>query len=337
MTDKYFKLLNLLLLTAAVFLGVNLFYKLAFTRLEYALITGANTQKGSTPADRPDQPLSNYQPIIDRSLLNTKAGKAARLEKINIEALKKTDLKLKLLGTVTGGSDILYAVIGETEKRKQQLYREGNAVQNATIKRILRGKVVLRVNDRDEILEVEKNRHTIITGEADVNADIEDRQTALMDASNKGLKEKVGLLIAQGADVNARDIYGTTPLMNAARSGHSEIVQLLIANGADVHFKDDLGNTPLIDSAKYASEFALKVIEILIAEGANVQAKNMYSTTALMNAVRSGQGDVVELLIAEGADVNAISKTGQTALKLAADSLRKNVIEVLKEYGAKEG
>ena len=63
----------------------------------------------------------------------------------------------------------------------------------------------------------------------------------------------------------------------------------------------------------------------------------MYSTTALMNAVRSGQGDVVELLIAEGADVNAISKTGQTALKLAADSLRKNVIEVLKEYGAKEG
>jgi len=266
MTDKYFKLLNLLLLTAAVFLGVNLFYKIASTRLDYVLLTGANTQKESTPADRPDQPLSNYQPIIDRSLLNTKAGKAARLEKINIEALKKTDLKLKLLGTVTGGSDILYAVIGETEKRKQQLYREGNAVQNATIKRILRGKVVLRVNDRDEILEVEKNRHTIITGETDVNADIEDRQTALMDASNKGLKEKIKLLIAQGADVNARDIYGTTPLMNAARSGHGEIVQLLIANGADVHFKDDLGNTPLIDSAKYASEFALKVIEILIAD-----------------------------------------------------------------------
>ena len=337
MTDKYFKLLNLLLLTAAVFLGVNLFYKLASTRLDYPLLTGANTQKGSTPADRPDQPLSYCQPIIDRNLLNAKAGKAARPEKINIEALKKTDLKLKLLGTVTGSGDMPYAVIEETEKRKQQLYREDNAVLNATIKRILREKVVLRVNDRDVILEVEKNRHTIIIGDADVNASIEERQTALMDASNKGLKEKVGLLIAQGTDVNGRDIYGTTPLMNAARSGHSEIVQLLIANGADVHFKDDLGNTPLIDSAKYASEFALKVIEILIAEGANVQAKNMYSTTALMNAVRSGQGDVVELLITEGADVNAISKTGQTALKLAADSLRKNVIEVLKEYGAKEG
>ena len=337
MTDKYFTWLNLLLLTAAVFLGVNLFYKLASTWLDYALLTGANTQKGSTPANRPDQPLSYHQPIIDRSLLNTNAEKAARPVKIDIEALKKTDLKLKLWGTVTGGGNIPYAVIEETEQRKQQLYREGNAVQNATIKQILRGKVVLRVNDRDEILEAEKNRHTIITGEADVNANIEDRQTALMDASNKGLKEKVGLLIAQGADVNARDIYGTTPLMNAARSGHSEIVQLLIDSGADVHFKDDLGNTPLIDSAKYASEFALKVIEILIAEGANVQAKNMYSTTALMNAVRSGQGDVVELLIAEGADVNAISKTGQTALKLAADSLRKNVIEVLKEYGAKEG
>ncbi len=77
----------------------------------------------------------------------------------------------------------------------------------------------MRINDRDEILEVEKNQHTIIADEADVNANIEDRQTALRDASHKGFKEKVRLLIAPGADVNARDIYGTTPLMNAAQSG----------------------------------------------------------------------------------------------------------------------
>jgi ankyrin repeat protein len=336
MTNRYFNVLNLLLLAMTVFLGVKIFYMLESPHLDDALFSVTNTRNGSSPSDRPDQPLSFYQPIIERNLLNTKAGETVSLKKLGIATLKKTDLKLKLLGTAIGDVYRPYAVIEETEKREQQLYREGNDIQNATIKRILREKVVLRVNGRDEVLKVEKNRQSIITGIAEVNANIKDRRTALLDASNRGLKEKVALLIAQGADVNARDIYGNTPLMTAARSGHSEIVQLLIANGADIHLKDNLGNTPLIDTARYASEFALRVIEILIAEGANVQAKNMYSTTALMNAVRSGRSEVVKLLLNEGADVNAKSKTGQTALKLAADCLRKDVIEVLKEHGARQ-
>jgi len=335
MNDKYFKLLNLILLTAAVLLGVNLIYKLASTRFEYGPLTGANSLKISPPTDRLNPPPSYCQAIIDRNFLNTRAGETTALKKINTATPKKTDIQLKLLGTVTGGSDRPYAVIEEVENQEQRLYREGNTVQNATIKRILRGKVVLRVNDRDEILKVEKIRHAIITAEAGVNANIEDRQTALMDASNRGLLEKAELLIAQGADVNTQDIHGNTPLMIAVRSGHSEVVQFLISNGADVDLRNNLGNTPLIDSARSGSEFALNVIEILIAEGASVQAKNMYRTTALMNAIRGGQNEVVELLLKEGADVNAESKTGQTALKLAADSLRKDVIEVLREHGAR--
>jgi hypothetical protein len=336
MTDRHFKLLNLLLLVATVLLGVNLFYTLEARHLDDTLLSATNAWDGSTPSHRSDQPLSYYQPIIDRNLFKTKAGETTSPKKRDIAALKKTALKLKLLGTATGEGGLPYAVIEDTEKRKQQLYREGSDIVNATIKRILREKVVLRVNNRNEVLEIEKDRHAILTEDADVSADIEERRTALLDASNRGLKKKVALLIAQGADVNARDINGNTPLMKAARSGHSEIVELLIASGADVNLKDNLGNTPLIDSARYASEFALKVIEILIAEGANIQAQNRYSTTALMNAVRSGRSEVVELLLKEGADVNVKSKNGQTALKLAADSLRKDVINVLEDYGARQ-
>jgi hypothetical protein len=334
MTDKSLKYLNALLVVTTVYLGANLVYKFISPRFEDSSHPAVATPPGSTPVVRSHRPLSHYQPIIDRNLLNTRSSDAAKFDKIHIAALKKTDLKLKLLGTVTVDSDRRYAVIEEASSRQQQLFQEGSAVQKAVIKRIFRGKVVLRVNGHDEILEVARDRHTITTSEAGFIPDAEERRTALMDAVSRGHREKIELLIAQGTNVNARDSNGITPLMLAARSGHSEIVQYLIARGADVHMKDNLGNTPLIDLAGYASEFALEVIEILIAEGASVQAKNIYSTTALMNAVRNGQSAVVELLLKEGADVDARSKTGQTALKLAADSLRKDVVAVLTDYGA---
>lgn len=334
MTDKSLKWLNAILVVTTVYLGANLVYKLLAPRFEDSTIPAVAAPSGSTLVVRPDRPLSYYRPIIDRNLLNTRSGGTTEIDQIDITALKKTDLKLKLLGTVTVDSERRYAVIEETPGGQQQLFHEDSAVQNAVIKRIFREKVVLRVNGHDEILEVATNRHTKKISDSGFRSDAEDRRRALIDAVSQGNREKIELLIAQGADVNARDGNGNTPLMLAARSGHSEIVQFLIARGADVHLKDNLGNTPLIDTARYASEFALKVIEILLAEGANVQAKNIYSNTALINAVRSGRSDVVELLVKEGADVDARSKTGQTALKLAADALRKDVIEVLTEYGA---
>ena len=336
MTAKYFHILNVLLITGAVCLSAKLLYKITTTHLDYVYLKKENTQKVSTPAGETYQPLSYYQTIIKRNLFNTKKAVVTKPEKINIESFKKTDLKLKLWGTVTGDSDRSYAVIEETTKRKQKLYKEGDVIQNAIVKVILRGMVVLRVNDKDEIIEIEKVQRSIIRKDASVNAKNEYSGNALMDACNRGHKEVVGSLIAEGVDVNAQDNYGDTALMNAARSGHSEIVELLVANGADVHRRNYWGNTALIDSAKYASKLTYKVIAILIANGADVNAKNMHGNTALINAARRGHSKTVELLIANGADVNAQSISGETALKVAAYSLQKDVAEVLMTHGAKE-
>jgi ankyrin repeat protein len=334
MTDKRLKWLNALLLVTAVYLGAKSGYNLISSRLDDLYIPSALVQSEPTSAIKPDRPLSYYRPIIDRNLMNTTPPETTIPDRTTTDKMRKTDLKLKLLGTVAVSGDRRYAVIEETATGQQKLYREGTAAQNAVIKHILREKVVLRVNGRDEILEVDESRLILEIGEAKSDSDNATDRTALMEAVNQGRIEKIELLIAQGEDVDARDSYGNTALILAARSGRSEIVRLLLDNGAEVHQKDNVGNTPLIDSARYASESAIDVIRILISKGADVQAENIYSNTALMNAVRSGQIEVVELLLREGADINARSKTGQTPLKLATDSLRKDVIAILTDYGA---
>ena len=49
------------------------------------------------------------------------------------------------------------AIIKDKGKKRQDLYREGDTIQGAVIKRILRGKVILRVGGKDEILTIEES------------------------------------------------------------------------------------------------------------------------------------------------------------------------------------
>ena len=106
-------------------------------------------------------PLSEYQAIARRNIFNSSTETVAtepKIETVDIEKLKETDLKLKLWGTVTGQDKRAYAVIEDTKAREQNLYRAGDSIQNAIVKLILREKVVLRVADRDEILAMEEIR-----------------------------------------------------------------------------------------------------------------------------------------------------------------------------------
>ena len=137
------------------YFSVNAFYKVATAPFDYAHPSSVATKQVVSPKDVTRHPLSYYKAVIERNLFNTKI-KTGQQPKLNIETLKPTDLKLKLFGTVTGDKNKAYAVIEETEKRRQNLYRIGDTIQNASIKMILREKVVLRVNGKDEILEIEE-------------------------------------------------------------------------------------------------------------------------------------------------------------------------------------
>ena len=324
-----YSIVSLLLIITAAYLGLHRFHKKSADRPDYFHRPSALTPEAFTLANKTHPSISDNRTDTESYLFDSAPKEGTTPEEINIPALKKTSLQVKLWGTITGNGIGAYAIIEAAGKREQKLYRAGETVQNATLKIILRGKVVLEVEGKYEMLEIK-------TKQVDVNAKNRYGVTALIDASYRGQKEQVEWLIIEGADLNARDNQGDTALMNAAIKGHSGIVELLIANGADVDAKDNAGNTALIDASKYARETTSVVLAVLIDNGAEVNENNKYGETALMNAARWGHHDNVAFLMAEGADINAKTKSGETALEFAEYSHHKDVVELLKIHGAEE-
>jgi general secretion pathway protein C len=166
---KYlFSLLNVLLITASAFFGVQLFYQVVSGKLMEASLN-AKPQIGDTISSLPvtqesaskslQRDFSSYQNVIDRDLF--KAGKSRTdkaNEQIELDKLKQTQLNLKLCGTVSGSDEEAYAVIEKVQNHKQALFREGDSIEKAIIKKILRNTVVLNVNGKDEILVIKKEK-----------------------------------------------------------------------------------------------------------------------------------------------------------------------------------
>lgn len=154
---KYFMIINVLLITAGLYFGVSAFYSIgtAWLGAPDEPPPVASTKTRIKPAEK-SQPLSAYSAIAKRNLFNTNPDAAAPAQTVNVDNLKETDLKLKLWGTVASGERRAYAVIEDTKTREQSLYRTGDSIQNATLKMILRQKVVLSVNGQDEILGMEE-------------------------------------------------------------------------------------------------------------------------------------------------------------------------------------
>ena len=153
---QYLTVLNLLLIGGIVYFGVNAFYELMAIRLDPGQPDQSARSKVPTTIKEKIRPLSHYDAIKERNLFKTDATADIKAPPIDPDTLKKTELNLKLWGTVTGLKDQTYAVIEESKTRKQNLYREGDTIQNATVKRVLREKVVLNVDGKDEVLEIEK-------------------------------------------------------------------------------------------------------------------------------------------------------------------------------------
>lgn len=77
------------------------------------------------------------------------------------QVLEKTQLRLALWGTVAGDRPgTSWAVIEDQAARSQSLYKAGDTIQGASVKAILRNRVILTVNGTDQVLEAQTGPDT---------------------------------------------------------------------------------------------------------------------------------------------------------------------------------
>ena len=157
MAKHYFIVINILLITVGVYMGVRTIYSMTSIDTEPPVSNTPVVEPQRPPTSTPTKPMAYYSSIAERNLFRTQpASEAASAPKVDLQTLEQTKLNLKLWGTVSGGGKTEYAVIQDPKNKKQELYRTGDSIQNATVKLILREKVILSVDGKDEILEMEK-------------------------------------------------------------------------------------------------------------------------------------------------------------------------------------
>jgi general secretion pathway protein C len=115
--------------------------------------------KPETRSGSRSQRLDDYGVIAARDLFGTarqSVKEESEKEEVKIEEMPLASLQLKLMGTVVASDPAMRtAIIAEANGRNERMYREGESVKGATIKKILRYAVVLNTGQRDEVLKME--------------------------------------------------------------------------------------------------------------------------------------------------------------------------------------
>ncbi|UCG64249.1 MAG: PDZ domain-containing protein [Deltaproteobacteria bacterium] len=267
MSQRYLTLFNLVALGIISYVGVNLLY---LTTTAY--LRGADTQKriiylAPDVKQRGELSRDFYQPIIDRNIFVTGEAMPEETSVEELEELEQTSLKIDLLGTAVGDEQDGFAVIEEGRKKKQGLYKVGDSVQGATVKRILRGKVVLRVNGKDEILTMKEEpassgepeypsrpaagrEATVVVKRSEVNESLKNVHQLLSQARIRPhFRDGVaaGLAIS---NIKPRSIFARMGLQNG------DIVQGL--NGRNIQTPDDV--MEVYQSLKSGSRVTVQVL-----------------------------------------------------------------------------
>lgn len=132
--------------------------------VDKAVVAHPSPEKNVTPNREEQKQKIDYRIILQRNLFGPPPGAAGSAKPGTqdiTEDLKATSLNITLMGTVNGKEGGDRAIILDKSNHKQELYEKGDEIQGAVVKEILRGKVILTYNGKDEMLdmsEAEKER-----------------------------------------------------------------------------------------------------------------------------------------------------------------------------------
>ncbi|GAB6193552.1 type II secretion system protein N [Desulfocastanea catecholica] len=123
---------------------------------EAAVPATVSVEKKSMVKDAQQKPL-DYRVILQRNLFGPPPGEGAPATTAApdvTEDIQLTSLNIVLMGTISGGDGVDRAIILDQTSKKQELYEQGDVIQGAMVKEILRGKVILFYNGKDEMLDM---------------------------------------------------------------------------------------------------------------------------------------------------------------------------------------
>lgn len=231
----------------------------------------------------------------------------------------------------------LYAAVvdGELKKVKELLSQgaDPNMEKESQVgNEIVRHKVLAAANSPEMV-------DALVKAGADVDGRSAWSQTALIFqagfADNEVELHALEALLDHGADINAQDDNGNTALMHAVKNGEVAAVKLLLERGAKVDIEDKGGSTALSECVWTSVKDGAQKIRLLLDHGAKInQPMGEDHETALMTAASIGNLEIVKYLVEQGADVNARMTGGGSALAYAAIGGRVDVVKYLIERGA---
>jgi len=151
--------LRLVVIVLLVYAGVAFWYNRMEERLRDQPHPAAEQKKDAAPARQETEAAAvgtDFSIIVTRNIFQAGEGSGHRgaSSPADEDGLEQTRLRLVLLGTVIGGTDDARAIIRNEQTKQEDLYRVGSEIQGARINRISRGRVVLLVNGREEVLTI---------------------------------------------------------------------------------------------------------------------------------------------------------------------------------------
>jgi len=145
-----------LLLTVAVYFASNLVLFMMNLRLaEYSppLMDGPSPARQKTSALPPKR---EYRVLLERNLFGIKKDETSRDKGgdllANLDKLALTSLNCTLIGTVINETGNSWAVIRDNQSKREEKVSVGSMFSDAKVVLILRNKVVLNFNGKDELL-----------------------------------------------------------------------------------------------------------------------------------------------------------------------------------------
>lgn len=98
-------------------------------------------------------PVDHYRSIWEKNIFFTSGdGQKEAPEPIQVDQLSLTSLNCSLVGTMVQEGDDGWAVMMDNDDSRQEMVTVGSHIKGARVVRILKDKVVLNINGKDELL-----------------------------------------------------------------------------------------------------------------------------------------------------------------------------------------